>query len=102
MTQKNEKQIKIVVADRSLRIMVKPEEEARVRSAAKIIKQRIRDMQQHYGAPDRYEYLAMVSLSLCVELLEIQAQKNNNNPVEIHEQLNDLDNILSSFLDNKQ
>lgn len=97
MEQEREKDIKIIIADRTYRIKVLPEDEERVNLAAKIIKHRMREMQDMYGAKDKYDYLAMAALLICVDLLEKQAE-NEQEQKGTGNKLAQLDEILSDFI----
>ncbi|OWY25282.1 cell division protein ZapA [Sphingobacteriales bacterium UPWRP_1] len=97
MEHQREKDIKIIIADRTYRIKVLPEDEERVNLAAKIIKHRMREMQDMYGAKDKYDYLAMAALTICVDLLEKQEQIEKDNQ-ETGNKLTQLDEILADFI----
>ncbi|HRI28971.1 MAG TPA: cell division protein ZapA [Chitinophagales bacterium] len=97
MDNTREKDIKVIIADRTYKIKVLPEDEDRVVQAAKIIKNRMRELQEAYGAKDKYDYLAMASLLICVELIEKQERSvYENNDIDVR--LSQLDELLTDFI----
>ena len=59
--------INLIIADRPYPLKVKPEEEERVRNAAKEINSRVKQFQTQYAAKDKQDYLAMSALMYAVE-----------------------------------
>ena len=53
--------IKIKIADREYPMKVKPDEEARVRSAGKLINEKLRSYRDKFGIDDKEDLLAMVA-----------------------------------------
>ncbi len=105
--------IKVTIADRPYRLKALPHEADRVRRAAQLIQDKVRLIHTEYGVLDKQDALAMTALLIATELLEIQDQitttPNNNetttnentqhdNDSAMHEQLQQLDNILTEFL----
>jgi cell division protein ZapA (FtsZ GTPase activity inhibitor) len=69
--------ISLWLAGRSYRIRIKPEEEQRVRRAAKLADEQIQDMRRHYAGKDDQDFIAMVLLSYAADL----ATASGENPV---------------------
>ncbi|MFI5172921.1 MAG: cell division protein ZapA [Chitinophagales bacterium] len=61
--------IQVTICDRPYRLKVKPEEEETVRKAAKIIAEKIKELQTQHTNSDRQDYLAMTVLTMMVEKL---------------------------------
>lgn len=59
--------INIIIADRPYPLKVKPEEEERIRNAAREINSRVKQFQTQYAAKDKQDYLAMSVLMYAVE-----------------------------------
>lgn len=91
--------INVIVADRPYRLKVKPAEEATVRKAAKMIKDKMRELQKQYEVKDKQDFLAMSALMFAVETLNT---KNTPPPKhkDLSEKLNQLDGILTEFVGN--
>ena len=90
--------IKVIIADRPYRLKVTPKEEEVVRKAAKLIKQKMKELTETYGATDKQDYLAMTALLLCTDLLKIETNLKQED-TDLKEKLDQLDDILTSFLD---
>ncbi len=97
MEQTSEKDIKVIIADRTYKLKVLPQDENRVVQAAKVIKHRMRELQDAYGAKDKYDYLAMAALLICVELLEKQ-EHSEQEILDVSNKLSELDEILTDFM----
>jgi cell division protein ZapA (FtsZ GTPase activity inhibitor) len=61
--------IHVTICDRPYRLKVKPEEEETVRKAARIIAEKIKDLQAQHAGNDKQDYLAMTILTMMVEHL---------------------------------
>lgn len=59
--------INVVIADRPYPLRIKPEEEEKVRAAAKEINNKVKQFQGQYAAKDKQDYLAMCTLMYAVE-----------------------------------
>ncbi len=62
--------IKIKIGDREYPMKVKPEEEARVRSAGKFINEKLRSYRDKFGIDDKEDLLAMVAFDSMVAKLK--------------------------------
>ncbi|MCO6359907.1 cell division protein ZapA [Roseivirga pacifica] len=66
--------IKIKIADREYPMKVKPEEEARVRSAGKFINDRLKSYREKFGIDDKEDLLAMVAFDCMVAKLKSEEE----------------------------
>lgn len=88
--------ISVTIADRPYRLKVKPDEEANVREAAKVINDKIAEYQKAYHANDKQDYLAMVALLYTSENLrkgDVQIQSSD----EVENTLNEVDSLLEQL-----
>ncbi len=92
--------IKVEIADKLYRLQVSPEDEEFVREAASQIKQKMKELKGEYMASEKQDYLAMVCLLTCVDLLKQERQQTEENK-QLENKLNQLDSILSDFLKEK-
>ncbi len=89
--------INVNICDRPYRLKVKPTEEENVRRAAKLINDKVKDLQSQYSAKDKQDYLAMSALMMMVEKLSSGADvliKDNS----LVERMADLDARLNQVL----
>lgn len=91
----DEVSIKVIIADRAYPLKVSINEEERIRNAAKLINERIRQYKQEFDVQEKQTLLAMCSLQLASELLECKDQSSkltdqlNQEIFSINETLND-------------
>lgn len=62
--------IKIKIGDREYPMKVKPDEEARVRNAGKLINEKLRAYREQFGIDDKEDLLAMVAFDSMVAKLK--------------------------------
>lgn len=87
--------INIIIADRPYPLKVKPEEEERVRNAAKEINAKVKQFQSQYAAKDKQDYLAMSALMYAVEAVGYR-DKVTISDDSFDEKLNQLEALLTS------
>ncbi|PKP52321.1 MAG: cell division protein ZapA [Bacteroidetes bacterium HGW-Bacteroidetes-1] len=89
--------ITISIADRPYRLTIKREEEERVRKAAAVIYDRIKDYAQNYAYKDRQDLLAMVALQFATSslLFESEVTFRDNH---LTDKLVEIDQLLSTHL----
>lgn len=92
--------INVIVADRPYRLKVKPSEEDKVRKAAKMIKDKMKELQKQYDVKDKQDFLAMSALMFAVETLNTKKGTPTNNADLIGNKLSELDGILTEFVEN--
>lgn len=71
--------IHVTICDRPYRLKVKPEEEEIVRKAARIIDEKIKDLQMQHAGNDKQDYLAMTVLTMMVE--QLGAEQKQPEPI---------------------
>ncbi|HRF77143.1 MAG TPA: cell division protein ZapA [Chitinophagales bacterium] len=71
--------IHVTICDRPYRLKVKPEEEEIVRKAARIIAEKIKDLQMQHAGNDKQDYLAMTVLTMMVE--QLGAEQKQPEPI---------------------
>lgn len=89
--------IKIKIADREYPMTVHPSEEERLRSAGKIINERIKHYRNQFGIDDKQDLLAMVAFDCLVEKLRLDSETNNTSG-EILNRISALDSFLNDAL----
>jgi len=97
---KQQLNIKVEIAGKPYRLQVSPEDEEFVRTAANHIRQKMKELKGKYMSSEKQDYLAMVCLLICVDLLKQERQQTEENK-QLEDKLNQLDGILSSFLEEK-
>ncbi len=69
--------ISVTIADRPYRLKVNKEEEAQVRTAAKVLNDKIIEFQNSYHANDKQDYLAMAALLYTTDFLKLEGKTNH-------------------------
>jgi len=91
--------INIIVADRSYRLKIEPEDEEMVRSTIKFINEKIIDYKTNFAGKDMQDYVAMVLLWYATEQQkptpELIAQTSSQ------EKLNKIEDLLDKILSGK-
>ncbi len=89
--------IKITVADRQYPVTVKPEDEKAVRTAAKMINDKISEYQRQFQAKDKQDYLAMSALMNLVE--QMKETVPNQHEIELlGEKLENMNTMVGEML----
>ncbi|MEM9052995.1 MAG: cell division protein ZapA [Bacteroidota bacterium] len=78
----SEKSIKVTIAGRIYPISVKPEEEERVRDAAKKVDESVKHLLDNYAVKDKQDLLAMTALQLSTKLAEAEPIAANGEAVD--------------------
>ncbi len=89
--------IKIKIADREYPMKVNPEDEERVRTAGRIINERIKKYREQFGIEDKQDLLAMVAFDSLVDKLDIESDLNSLDQ-NILEKVSELNNIVTQAL----
>jgi cell division protein ZapA len=85
--------IKVLIAGRTYPLTVKQEDEQMVQDAAKMISDKVKEMEQNYAVRDKQDLLAMTALNLLV------AQQNTpKKSPELEKEINQLDIFVSAYL----
>ena len=66
--------ITVTIADRPYRMKINPNEEEKVRTAAKEVNDKIKELQKTYRAVDRQDYLAMCALTFASDAIDNKKQ----------------------------
>lgn len=90
--------ISVTIADRPYRLNIRKEEEEGIRKAAKTINEKIKQYSENYAFNDRQDLLAMVSIEFANSSLDFE-RKLQNTDQQVVEKLNQIDNILSKYVD---
>ncbi len=85
--------LKVLIAGRTYPITVKQEDEQMVLNVAKMITDKVKEMEQNYAIRDKQDLLAMTALNLLV------AQQNTpKKSPELEKEINQLDLFISEYL----
>ncbi len=90
--------ISVTIADRPYRLNIRKEEEERIRKAAKMINEKIKQYSENYAFNDRQDLLAMVSLEFANSSLVFE-NKLSNTENHFVEKLSQIDEVLSSNIE---
>lgn len=69
----DELSIKVNIADRFYPLRIKPEQEEPVRKAARLINDKLKNLQQEFAVKDKQDLLSMIALEIATELLALQS-----------------------------
>jgi cell division protein ZapA len=87
----------IIVADRTYRLKIKPEEEETVRKALKIVNDKILEFKTQFAGKDMQDYIAM-----CLIMYATQPAENNTasafSSADIEARLQKLESLLDESL----
>lgn len=67
--------VNIVVADRSYRLKVRPEEEEQVRNAIKKVNQKILEFKTSYAGKDMQDYISMCLITYATQSVEADPEE---------------------------
>ncbi|TJZ62821.1 cell division protein ZapA [Sphingobacterium olei] len=88
--------IKINIADRVYPLRVETEEEEVIRHAAKLINEKIKELQDNYAVRDKQDLLSMCVLQYATGM--IKAERNaQNQDIGLEQTVHELDNLLTDF-----
>lgn len=88
--------IKINIVDRVYPLRVTTEEEEVIRYAAKLINEKIKELQDNYAVTDKQDLLSMCVLQYATGMIKAErAAQENQEGVE--QSVQELDTLLSSF-----
>ena len=87
--------IKVNIADRYYPLKIERKDEEKIRSAAKLINEKILQYKQRYSDKDIQDFLAMAALQFVTKAIEFEQKPNNN---KILEELKILNEELEEFL----
>jgi cell division protein ZapA len=88
--------IKINIADRIYPLRIEMEEEEIIRHAAKLINDRIKDLQENYAVRDKQDLLSMAVLHYATAALKAE-KKVREEDTSVSDKVYQLDQLLSEF-----
>jgi cell division protein ZapA len=87
--------IRVNVADTYYPLKVEPENEEKIRKAARMINEKVMQYKQRYADKDVQDFLAMASLQYVVKLTEEEEKAGNDNlPAALNEMIKKIDSVL--------
>ena len=89
--------IKVKIADREYPLKVKQHEEERIRSAAKMLNEKVKQFRELFGKDDKQDLLAMAAFDLMVDKLRQQEATALNNE-HIENRLDYLEDLINNTL----
>lgn len=88
--------IKINIADRVYPLRVTTEEEEIIRYAAKLINEKIKELQDNYSVRDKQDLLSMCVLQYATGMIKAEKAAQSTD-VDLEQSIHELDNLLSNF-----
>jgi len=92
----SELSIKIRIADRDYPMRVNEEEEERLRTAGRMLNERMKAFREQFGTADKQDLLAMVALETLADKL-LTAQNKAENENTLADKLTHLNKLLASL-----
>jgi cell division protein ZapA (FtsZ GTPase activity inhibitor) len=95
----DELSIKVTISNRVYPLKIKRDDEERVRKAAKLVNDRIKEYEQQFAASDKFDHIAMCALQLANEWVNITEQM----PLEkeaLRTEIDAIDSRISDYLSN--
>lgn len=89
--------IKINIAGRSYPLTINKAEEQSVQKAAKMINEKVKELEKSYAITDKQDLLAMSSLQIAKQLAEIENQSTQIDESAANE-LSEIDSLLTDYL----
>lgn len=90
--------IKINIADRVYPLRVQSEEEEVIRYAAKLINEKIKELQDNYAVRDKQDLLSMCVLQYATGMIKAERSVQHQG-ASVEQSIHDLDNMLTQFLE---
>ncbi|MBE8722378.1 cell division protein ZapA [Sphingobacterium pedocola] len=88
--------IKINIADRVYPLRVETEEEEVIRHAAKLINEKIKELQDNYAVRDKQDLLSMCVLQYATGMIKAERSAQNQD-IGLEQTVHELDNLLTDF-----
>ncbi len=88
--------IKINIADRVYPLRVDTEEEEVIRHAAKLINEKIKELQDSYAVRDKQDLLSMCVLQYATGMIKAEKSATSQD-VGLERSIHELDNLLTDF-----
>ncbi len=90
--------IRVNVADRYYPLKIDSSDEEKIRSAAKLINDRVLQYKQRYNDKDLQDFLAMAALQFVIKLIESENRFDNS---PLADNLEELDGLLGEYLEKR-
>jgi cell division protein ZapA (FtsZ GTPase activity inhibitor) len=88
--------IRVNVVDRYYPLKINREDEEKIRSAARMINEKVVQYKNRYSDKDTQDFLAMVSLQYVIKLLEYEKEQDVTPMIETVKELNEqLDDFIT-------
>ena len=88
--------IKINIADRVYPLRVSTEEEEVIRHAAKLINEKMKELQENYAVRDKQDLLSMCVLQYATGMIKAERSAQNQD-LGLEQSIHELDTILTDF-----
>ncbi|HOY48510.1 MAG TPA: cell division protein ZapA [Flavobacteriales bacterium] len=92
--------IEIQLANRKYPLKVKSAEANSVQKAATLINQKLSELETKYGVKDIQDLFAMSALQITTQLIELESN-NTGNQDQVFFRLEEMDQLITSILDEK-
>ncbi|HEX5172084.1 MAG TPA: cell division protein ZapA [Cyclobacteriaceae bacterium] len=89
--------IKIKIADREYPMKVKRSDEERIRTAGKLINEKLRSYREQFGIEDKQDLLAMVAFDCLIDKMAVEDTHQTVDQT-VFEKINHLNNLISQSI----
>jgi cell division protein ZapA (FtsZ GTPase activity inhibitor) len=89
--------LKVNILGRTYPLKIRKEDEEKVKEAARLISERIREYEQQYAVTDKIDLLSMCSLQIANELLSLKELSAGSEKQAV-EKLESLDRLIATSL----
>jgi cell division protein ZapA len=89
--------IRIKIADREYPMKVKPEDEARVRNAGRVINEKLRNYREQFGIDEKQDLLAMVAFDCLIDKMQME-EKSQGIDEGVSEKVAYLNHIITQAI----
>lgn len=89
--------IKIKIADREYPMKVKQSDEERIRTAGKLINEKLRSYREQFGIEDKQDLLAMVAFDCLIDKMAIEDTQQSLDKT-VFEKVSQLNNLISQSI----
>ncbi|MBT1703173.1 cell division protein ZapA [Chryseosolibacter indicus] len=93
----DELSIKIRIADREYPMKVKRSDEERVRTAGKLINEKLKSYREQYGIDDKQDLLAMVAFDCIVDKMAVEESQQSIDKT-VFEKVSQLNHLVSQSI----
>ena len=93
----DELSIKVTIANRVYPLKIKRADEERVRRAAKLVNDRIREYEQQYAVTDKIDLIAMCAMQFATELVNATESQQVERQL-LSNEITSIDKVLSDYI----